>query len=286
MSPKDPSELAWQTLGVVRGEALAVARDEAHWAAQLLAAVGCTHIEMAADDSQSNAGWVDGMQLLVGRRVEVEPLYFVSLSPARLVVGLHEPGGEVLEELDCSGSTLDESYEWLSGAISRRTGAEPLELNRPAYEMPDHPIGSGARFGASDPGARAEVARWLHDANLVMRDLRAKTPGATLPRVWPHHFDMGMLVSLEADGDAQQGRSIGIGLTPGDAAYPDPYWYVNPYPAPDGAGPTPEVGEWTDRGWTGLVLPAARVLDASDQEGISREFVDGALKICRDLLAG
>ena len=98
MSPKDPSELGWQQLGAVRGELLAAARDEAHWAMQLLASVGYTYVELAEDDSQSNAGWVDGMQVLVGRRVEIEPVCFVSLSPARLVLGVHEPGGETLEE--------------------------------------------------------------------------------------------------------------------------------------------------------------------------------------------
>jgi hypothetical protein len=284
MSPKDPSALGWQQLGTARGDALALARDEAHWAMQLLASVGYTHIEMAPDDSQSNAGWVDGMQVLVGRRIEVEPVCFVSLSLARLVCGVHEPGGEVLEEFEFAGSTLDESYDWLAGAIASRQGAEPRELKRPAYEMPNHALATGARFGTSDPEARAELARWMHDANLVMRDLRAKTTGASLPRVWPHHFDMGMLVSIEVDGDAQQGRSIGIGLSPGDASYAEPYWYVNPYPAPSGTLPEPASGEWTDRGWTGLVLPAARVLDARGQEEISREFVDEAVQICRGLL--
>ena len=53
MSPKDPSELGWQPLGAARGEDLARARDEAHWALQLVSAVGYTHVELAEDDSQS-----------------------------------------------------------------------------------------------------------------------------------------------------------------------------------------------------------------------------------------
>lgn len=286
MSPKDPSEQGWQPLGAVRGEALAAARDEAHWAMQTIAAVGYTHIEIAGDDSQSNAGWVDGMQILVGRRIEIEPVCFASLSPARMVLGVHEPGGDALEELECDGSNLDECYDWLSGAIARRLGNDPVALTRPSWEMPAHALADGVRFGASTSEARAELARWMHDANLVMRDLRAQTPGATLPRVWPHHFDMGMLATLDADGTAEDGRSIGIGLSPGDHAYPEPYWYVNPYPAPEGALPDPRVGEWTDRGWTGLVLPADGVIGADDQEGISREFLATAVEHCREILEG
>jgi hypothetical protein len=284
MSPKDPSEQGWRALGRVRGDELVAARDEAHWAMQLLAAVGYTHVEAAADDSQSNAGWVDGMQILVGRRIEVEPVSFVSLSPARLVIGLHEPGGDAIDELDCAGKTLDECYAWLEAAIARRYDRDAVGLNRPGYDMPSHAIASGSRFGKSSPAARAEIAGWFHDANLVMRDLRAKTPGATLPRVWPHHFDMGMLVSLEEHGHAQEGRSIGIGLSPGDDHYAEPYWYVNPYPVPASELPEPARGGWTDKGWTGVVLGAADVLDAGDQEAVSREFVDEAVGICRDLL--
>jgi hypothetical protein len=285
MSAKHPSDLAWQKLGAVRGEDLAAAREEAHWAMQLLAAVGYTHIERADDDSQSNAGWVDGMQVLVGRRIEVEPVCFVSLSPARLAVAVHEPGGDVLEELELAGHSLDQAYEWLAGAIARRQSSDPVSLNRPEYDMPPHELGTSARFGAASAEARAELARWFHDANLVMRDFRAKTRDATLPRVWPHHFDMGMLVLLEEHGNAQEGRSIGIGLSPGDSAYPEPYWYVNPYPAPEGDLPEPKLGAWTDRGSTGLVLPAAGVLDAGDPEAVSRAFVEEAVRLCGDLVA-
>jgi hypothetical protein len=263
-----------------------VARQEAHWAMQLLAAVGHTHLDRTHDDSQSNAGWVDGMQILVGRRIEREPVCFVSLSAARLAIGLHEPGGDVLEEFACAGHTLDEVYDWLAAAIARRQGTDAVELKRPEYEMPRHDLAEGARFGHASTAACEELARWFHDANLVMRDLRAKTPGSTLPRVWPHHFDMGMLVSLEDHGNPQEGRSIGIGLSPGDDAYPEPYWYVKPYPAPEGDHPEPPSGQWTDKGWTGLVLEAAAVIEAADQEAASRRFVSEAVNLCRGILAG
>jgi hypothetical protein len=286
MSPKDPSELSWQPLGAVRGEELARAWVEAHWAIQILAAVGYTHIEAADDDGQSNAGWVDGMQLLVGRRIEKDPVSFVSLSPARLVLGLHEPGGDPLEELDCAGKTLEEGYEWLSGAIARRFGDGPRPLTRPPYDMPAHGIATGEPFGAATESARSDLARWLHDANLVMRDLRAKTPQATLPRVWPHHFDMGMLISLEADGDAQKGRSIGIGLAAADARFSEPYWYVNPHPAPDGGLSDLRHGRWNRDGFEGFVLETDELLAASDQESACRSFVAEAVEACRQALGG
>ena len=155
--------------------------------------------------------------------------------------------------------------------------------------MSDHPLASGATFASTDANARQALAAWFHDANLVMRDFKAKTTdrSATLPRLWPHHFDLGMLISLEDDGDASRGRSIGIGLSPGDENDPLPYWYVNAYPAPASiAGlDAPSVGGWIDAPFVGLKLDAATAIgDGTGQEARARAFVEESVAICRGIL--
>ena len=288
MNAGDPSLQGWQQTGSVAPGQLVAAREDAHWAMQVLSAVGYTHIKVADDDRQSNAGWVDGLQILAGWRIESEPVCFVSLSPSRLTLALHEPGGTVLEELNCRGKSLDEAYSWLEGAIARRQGVDAVKLERPGYTMPAHALAGGAVFGAGSEEGLQELGRWLHNANLVMRDLRRAVPGSTAPRVWPHHFDIGMLISLEEDGDAQEGRSIGIGLSPGDEQSPEPYWYVTPYPGPEGNLPAVTTGKWNIEGWTGLTLTASETVRAGDgpaQEAITRSFLDEAVSTCRGILA-
>jgi hypothetical protein len=268
---------------------LVAAREDAHWALQVVSAVGYTHIDLAEDDRQSNAGWVDGMQVLAGWRIEREPVSFVSLAPATLTLALHEPGGEVLEKLSCAGKSLNEAHTWLEGAIARRYDDDPVTLQRPRYIMPTHALAEGKTFGAGSESGLQELARWFHNANLVMRDLRRESPRSSAPRVWPHHFDIGMLISLEEDGDAQQGRSIGIGLSPGDEKSPEPYWYVTPYPAAEGELPEPRTGSWNTEGWTGLTLTASETFAAGDgeaQEALTRRFLDEAIVVCREMLAG
>lgn len=289
MSPKDPSEQGWQELVRIAPAALTEARIQCHWAMQIVAAVGYAHLERAADDSQSNAGWVDGMQILAGRLVESENSFFVSLSPLELKVAVHEPGGEILEEFYLHGRSLRESFDAVAAAISRRTAQAPIRLELPSYELAAHPLATEGRFERSSDEPFSQLARWMHDANLVMLDLRKKTAGSTVPRVWPHHFDMGMLLSLQDEGDAKAGRSIGIGLSPGDGAIETPYWYTNPYPQPaaDSALPSIEVGQWHTEGWTGAVLLADRVLEAGDaaaQEAQARAYLDEATSACRKLL--
>jgi len=280
-----PSALDWRALEGFDANTWSVVREEAHWAMQVLAAIGYSHIEPADDDSQSNAGWVDGMQILVGRRIEREPECFASLSPSRMILALHEPGGETLDEFALAGATLDEAYAFMESALGRRYGADPAPLNRPPYEMPRQALATGKQFVSADASGQEELARWFHNANLAMRDLRARTDGATGPRVWPHHFDMGMLISLDPDHDAESGRSIGIGMTPGDASLPAPYWYVNPWPAPKVELPAARIGQWHREGWTGLVLDAKTLLEAGDaQEELCRSFLDESVAMCRGLL--
>ena len=56
---------------------------------------------------------------------------------------------------------------------------------------------------------------------------------------WPHHFDIATLVKLE-DGQPANARSIGVGVSPGDEYYAQPYVYVSPWPRFD-AGKLPDL---------------------------------------------
>ena len=61
-------------------------------------------------------------------------------------------------------------------------------------------------------------------------------------------------------GGGEDGRSVNVGLSPGDGAYREPYWYVTPWPAPARkARPTLPVGHWHTEGFTAAVLPASRI---------------------------
>ena len=61
---------------------------------------------------------------------------------------------------------------------------------------------------------------------LVIDDIASREPAMSDARIWPHHFDLGALLPI---GD---GRAIGLGLSPGDGAYDEPYFYTSPYPVP------------------------------------------------------
>ncbi len=86
------------------------------------------------------------------------------------------------------------------------------------------------------------VARMYAGAVKILERLRAKHDGASPVRLWPHHFDVAILIG-----------NIGVGFLAGDAAIDEPYWYVYNTPVPDPLPPL-SVGEWFHGHWTGAVL--------------------------------
>ena len=80
------------------------------------------------------------------------------------------------------------------------------------------------------PGAATALARALGRAaavlDLVVTEWSGR-PGrspATLPRLWPEHFDVAVEVP------AAQSR-VNVGGSPGDGFCDEPYWYVGPWDA-------------------------------------------------------
>ena len=88
------------------------------------------------------------------------------------------------------------------------------------------------------------------------------------------------------DRDAK--KSIGVGMTPGDGNYAEPYWYVTPWPYPAADDPPRlETGTWHTDGWIGAVLTGSAVVAAGDaraQRDLSTNFVNSAIRHCKDLL--
>jgi hypothetical protein len=120
--------------------------------------------------------------------------------------------------------------------------------------------------------------------------LVSKGEGWAEVRCWPHHFDLGTLISVESSDDTSSGRSIGAGMSPGDNWYPEPYFYVNPH----GLAQVPEErptlasgGHWHTEGWFGAVLTATSILATREdsRKSVASSFLRGAVEAARGFLS-
>ncbi|HEY7214434.1 MAG TPA: hypothetical protein VIC28_07375 [Thermoanaerobaculia bacterium] len=267
----------WETLGGVDPRQLTAARLQLHWLAQAAAAVGKQLLPHQPDYSEQSFQWSGGLRALVQATVEAARPFRAGLRPSPPALLLAGDGGEILCELPLESRTSEEVYGWMSERIEELLGrplAQPLE--RPG-EMPRHSIGEADAF--------AEIGRYFADADRLLRKVQDENAGASPVRCWPHHFDVATLIALDAGADAESARSIGVGLSPGDERFSEPYFYVLPWPAPKGE--LPELaggGWWHTEGWTGAVLEASRFTGAPDQPRQVADFLGSAVAACRKLL--
>jgi len=269
----------WRPLGATDLRETIEAWRQLHWAAQIPAAFAAAALEARSDDSHLSLGWDEATGALV---THASGRWRAGLRLADLTLVLLD-GPTAAAELALSGRGLDEGLAWARDTARRHLEKPPrAELVRQGWDMPDHPVSEGGAFDATARDAFEEVARWYADADLALGELARADRGASPVRCWPHHFDIATLVALGGE------RTIGIGLAPADDSLDEPYFYANPWPAPDDPSP-PALdagGEWHREGWFGAVLRATRLVgeDAAAQRPRLETFLRSAVAADRELL--
>ncbi len=227
------------TLPMPLREGFPTARNDAHYAAQLIAAAGVTMLKPDPYFHYSSTTLVGtqlvGETLPGGRRVRLD------LATLTLSVGERD--------LALQRRTMAQATDWLAQELGR-------ELKYAEWDMPKGPPGEYGPFTASDE-ALAQLAEWYVLAGKALAALAPDVGTADRARVWPHHFDIARLYVVAADEDPEKSSSIGTGMTPGDGGIAQPYFYATPwpYPAPQTTSELP-VGRWNTEGWYGAVLEA------------------------------
>lgn len=245
-----------------------------HHGSQLLAQAAISCLDHQADDSHTNMNWNYTALALETHPMPTAP------QPLTLALNLRPfawalSGVGLQVQLPCQGQTLESARVWLNKQL-RASGLNPVQ-DRVHYQIPAHPRSDGRFELAGTETAVDQLAGWF---TLGKRCLSQTPHGASSDvRVWPHHFDLGLVHDL---GD---GRSLGLGLSPGDQYDPLPYFYVSPWPYPEvRALPPLDVGRWHTQGFVAAVLQARDIWSAPDQAQLVNSFVDEAFTTAKYLI--
>jgi hypothetical protein len=270
----------WRAIGSVDPRGLVDARLQLHHAAQVIISAPISHLAPRADDSHTNLEWLPSVDALGTNWLTSRERVRYALRPDTLsLLALNDKNG-VTSELALEGRTNDDAVRWLRDSLDAAGYAPEKLTTKKHYEIPAHAVATGApyRLAASE---HSELGRYYANAYELTSHVAGKHAGASEPRCWPHHFDLATLITLPQLA-GRGTRTVGMGLSPGDDSYAEPYLYVGPYPHPaaDRLKPFGALGTWHTQGWVGAVLRASEIValgDAKRQADGVFTFADAAV---------
>jgi len=249
---------------------LVAAREAAHWAVQWLAKAARANLRAEPDDSHTALAWdaeLGGFALALPEGITVS----LSLAPLELVLtGDGETRRLALDPRRRPSAT----DQWFDEALSAR-GLKHASQETLPYDAPERP--------AANPTGLEALAAWYGAAAEVLEEVRSKhsaiRPGPSPVRLWPHHFDLAVLVAFD-EGGGEAARSIGVGFSPGDVAYAQPYAYVSPWPAPKNPKlpALPPGGHWHTRDFFAAVATGDELLAQADPRAALVGVIDAAFE--------
>ena len=274
------SDARWTRVGDLAPRELTDARLQLHHAVQIAVSAGISYLQAQSDDSHTALTWSAPRRALTTESIRTTRPLRIGVRIEDLALLAIDADGRTTSSFELAGRTMADGHAWLA-AIAVEAGLNAPLTSRKHYEIPPHPVANGAPFALGSGVAFHELSRYWANAAIVLDELARTTAGASDVRTWPHHFDIATLIALPGGS-----RTIGVGQSPGDDSYAEPYWYIGPrpYPSTDALPELAGGGHWHTAGWFGAALPASAFVGDPDQRGQITAFVESAISACRRLL--
>lgn len=245
-----------------------------HQLSQVIAKVNKAYLPHQPDDSHTNLYFDELGQRITGRWFpEKGTKYLLVFDIPKWEYKILDDKLSVIHSVSQNGKMAAESEAILSKALdqlgfSTEKLMDPLNFKIPKYpflqeklNQPDH------KASQSWIGIRSLA----NQTSLILLGYLQKEAEI---RIWPHHFDTGIYVEVNAD------VGIGFGLAMADAMIDSPYFYLAGYGLKDKSWDwekvgTLEAGKWMiSEHWKGAVLPITTAKMEAQQPA---SFIHGAL---------
>ena len=281
----------WNDLGAVKPKATAAAASQLHDAAQWLGRFGRGMSPPKEDDSHTSFVWRPELQAFVTDPAEAGgKAVRLGLQVANLTLLLFIDD-EIADGFALHGKSDLQAESWVRGRL-KGLGFDLAGFDAPApYSMPQTKISRGGDYEANrDIAALSEIARGYNNVQPILERVRADhlgtAPGPSDVRSWPHHFDSGLIITLEEDAPFESARAVGVGLAVPDKLYPEFYFYTYPWPRhPRDALPKLKSrGRYHREGFFGAVLPLSTLVKQKDQKAAVDAFFDETVAVWRTIV--
>jgi len=279
----------WQILTFPPLEDMRHVREQYHQAIQNVVAVGRSFLPESKGDEFANLTWDFKLQRLVGQWIEGETIFRSSISLREFTVYLVDRQFGTISMMPMQGARQRDVMVWLEHQLSR-LGKDFTQINLTyPYEIPEYPTAKREPFSIENMDASSELSRYYHNTAILLEDIIAENENTSAIKCWPHHFDIATVITLFDTGDPETSRSIGVGFSPGDRYYDEPYFYVTPWPYPTATLPdlSLTLGHWHAHDWIGAILPSSKLAHLKsnyDQQRTILKFIKTGIRVLKELL--
>ena len=258
----------WQPINFCPIDRLIICRKQLHQAVQLPSAFARNILPKDPSDASASLSWSPKIGGLKSNSTK-DGNIGVALVVADFELIILQ-GDRRLAALNLHNRSVHEGLQWLKSEVSSLgLPGENINLELPyEIEVYDYTM----RL-SKDEGALKTLASMFSDADQLFKEIEQREKHAEQVRCWPHHFDLATLLPQKFDAAGELLQSVGVGMSPGDDATPEPYIYVNIWPNVDYdqlANHALEQGYWNESDWSGAVLKYSDFVDGNQQEVIER----------------
>ncbi len=241
----------WKKFSKADQSGLAIIRDEAHHAAQIIASFSRSFLPAIEEDTNAVLQW-DTNNLLMKTK------YFGPMKNVQLGLNIRQFQIELLVEdllfdsVMLTGKTAEFIQEWIIyklNGLQIKTDNYSDEL---PYQLEAINFDKEHEYHANNQDDQILLTSLYHNSQLALKKvIEARNFTHAQVNIWPHHFDMAF--SMRGRNDSH----LTVGFSPGDQHISSPYFYISIWPKTEESrlsGIKPIVGQWQLNGWQGLVL--------------------------------
>ena len=237
-----------------------------------------------AGDSNVVISWVPERFAFLGRIIPAPEPFIISLQAKQMNLELLDADLKTVNRLHLPGVTQGYAFAWLKEQVAGRgieTGLLKKKLN---YTIPEHAVDRCAPYRIPDPEAFREAAKYLNDADLLIRHFAAHFDKHAEPGFSSERFTLSYKAVFEKDNAGNIARSIDFGWAAPGVFSDLPCFFVQPWSSVDqlhdGLPPLPG-GKWTTLQWPVALFTAddlIRIPDATAQGAAAMKFMTGAIQ--------
>jgi hypothetical protein len=193
---------------------------------------------------------------------------------------------EIIDRYPLEGKSPKKVMLWMEEQVANFGLSFTHLSNDIPFDIPDERFKKKG-FEALSPEETRLLGAQLHDAYLVLNEMRSNYKSTSEVMLDPKYFHQVLNILLKDSGDADTSTYVQAGYSPGDQEIQEPYFFVTSWPytdSPRNIQGISEMAQWHANEWAGLVLPLSSIYDQAHQKDKIRDFLFSSVKSMMDVL--